>query len=169
MNELVRFRAPWGRPLVAISLLTTAVMVGVSVLCLALLPPSQSLARLAAAGAPPVIVLGCLPFLVRGYTVTGRELRIERLGWSTRWPLAMFSGGLVDPEAMKGSLRLCGNGGLFAFCGWFRNKKLGVYRAFATDLRRSVVLRFGARTVVVTPDDPQQFLAEVNRRRAALL
>jgi hypothetical protein len=101
--------------------------------------------------------------------VTGRELRIERLGWSTRWPLAMFSGGLVDPEAMKGSLRLCGNGGLFAFCGWFRNKKLGVYRAFATDLRRSVVLRFGARTVVVTPDDPQQFLAEVNRRRAALL
>ena len=67
----------------------------------------------------------------------------------------------ADPVALKGSIRLAGNGGLFAFCGWFRNSKLGVYRAFCTDLAHAVVLRFPDRTVVVTPDQPDKFVAAI--------
>ena len=50
--------------------------------------------------------------------------------------------------------RLCGIGGLFVFCGLFWSRKLGRYRAYITDPRRAVVLRFGNKVVVVTPDEP---------------
>jgi hypothetical protein len=165
VNVVARFRAPWSGLLMGMTVVGTLLLVGVSALCLAVLPPDLRVFRLLAAGLPLFIVVGCLPFLVRGYTITEHELRIQRLGWSTRWPLAALRDARVDPQAMKGSLRLCGNGGLFAFCGWFRNKQLGVYRAFATAPDHSVVLRFGARTVVVTPDDPAAFANELQRRR----
>jgi hypothetical protein len=71
----------------------------------------------------------------------------------------------VDPDALQGSLRLFGNGGFFSFTGWFRNKKLGVYRAYATDTKRVVVLRFSGKTVVITPHDPQRFVAEINSNK----
>jgi hypothetical protein len=167
MNDGARFRAPWGGLLIAVSVMATLLLVAASLICLAVLPARPAVLRVATAGLPLAIVLGCLPFVVRGYVVTDRELIIERLGWSNRWPLAALASAELDPQAMKGSLRLCGNGGLFAFCGWFRNKKLGVYRAFATDLKRAVVLRFGVRNIVVSPDDPPAFLAAVKRGQRA--
>ena len=67
----------------------------------------------------------------------------------------------VDSNAMAKSVRTFGNGGLFCFAGYFWNKKLGTYRAFATDLKRCVVLKFPNRTVVVTPDNPEEFVARI--------
>lgn len=103
--------------------------------------------------------------MVRGYTLTDRELIIHRLGWSSHFDLASLISASSDPSAMNGSIRLFGNGGLFAFCGWFRNKKLGNYRVFATDPQRSVVLRFTDRIVVVTPDAPEKFAAEITKAK----
>jgi hypothetical protein len=59
---------------------------------------------------------------------------------------------------MDRSIRISGNGGLFVFCGLFRNSKLGVYRAFCTDASHAVVLRFPDRTIVVTPAQPEKFV-----------
>lgn len=59
---------------------------------------------------------------------------------------------------MGRSLRLFGNGGLFCSAGWFRNRTLGRYRAFAMSPRHAVVLTFAARVVAVTPDDPERIL-----------
>ena len=58
---------------------------------------------------------------------------------------------------MKGSLRLFGNGGIFGFYGWFWSKSLGRFSAFVTDNARSVVIRLPARTIVVSPDQPEEF------------
>lgn len=159
-----RFRAPWGGALTAVSVLSTLLLVGASVLCLSVLPSELEFTRLAAAVLPLLVVLCCLPFMVRGYALTDRELVIQRLGWTTRWPLAGLTAAEVDPDALKKSIRLWGNGGLFSFCGWFRNRKLGLYRLFATDPKRCVVLKWGARTVVVTPDQPAEFVSEIRRR-----
>ncbi len=46
---------------------------------------------------------------------------------------------------MRGSLRLFGNGGMFSITGLYRNRALGNYRAFVTDLKKTVVLRFMKR------------------------
>lgn len=97
-------------------------------------------------------------FSVRGYAVTGRELWIQRACWQTRYSLDQLQSAHADPGAMQGSLRMAGNGGLFAFTGWFRNKKLGTYRAFVTDQTRCVVMEFKDRKIVVSPGDPAGFL-----------
>jgi hypothetical protein len=162
--EDIRFRAPWGGLLTLISVLSTLLLVGASILCLSMLPPKLEFLRLAAVVLPLLVVLCCLPFMVRGYALTERELVIQRLGWTTRWPLAGLTAAEADPDALTKSIRLWGNGGLFSFYGWFRNKKLGPYRLFATDPKRCVVLTWGSRTVVVTPDQPAEFVSEIRRR-----
>jgi hypothetical protein len=73
----------------------------------------------------------------------------------------------MDPEAMSGSIRLAGNGGLFAFTGLYRSRRLGNYRAFATDPENSVVLTFSERIIVVTPNDPRGFVESIQNARSA--
>ena len=113
------------------------------------------------------IVCGCALFTVRGYDVTPDGLYVRRLFWRTRIELAGLREARFDPEALKGSIRLWGNGGLFAFCGLFRNKKLGNFRLFATNLRQFVVLAGRERNVVVTPSNPEEFIRQV-RLKAGL-
>ena len=99
--------------------------------------------------------------MVRGYTITRDELLIRRLFWTTRLPLAGLKSAEIVPQAMSRSLRTCGNGGGFSFTGWYWSKTLGSYRAFVTDLNRTVVLRFEKRTVVVSPAEPEDFVRQL--------
>ena len=73
-----------------------------------------------------------------------------------------------DAEAFKGAVRLFGNGGFFSFTGLFWNRKLGFYRAFATDPARAVVLKFAQRTLVITPDDTLHFIVRIRTHLAAI-
>ena len=72
----------------------------------------------------------------------------------------------VDSAATVGSLRTFGIGGLFGYIGRFRNRRIGGYTAYVTDALNSVVLRFPDKTFVLSPDDPQAFVAELERRLA---
>jgi hypothetical protein len=110
---------------------------------------------------PPLVILGGVLFVVRGYQLAPGELRVHRLLWATRIDLAGLDRAAADPSAMDGSLRIFGNGGLYAVTGLFQNRTLGRYRAFVTDKRRSVVLHFPDRTVVVSPEDPFSFLHQL--------
>jgi hypothetical protein len=110
----------------------------------------------------PVFVLGCLPFMIRGYVIMQDAILIRRLFWTTRLDRAGLKSAEVIPKVMNKSLRTCGNGGGFSFTGWYWSKPLGFHRAFVTDLNRTVVLRFERRTVVVSPDRPEEFVAELN-------
>jgi hypothetical protein len=107
---------------------------------------------------PAGILFGTLPFVVRGYVLTDKEIQVRRLGFVTHLPLDGLQSLSGDAEAMRGSLRLLGNGGLFSFTGEFWNRRLGRYRALATDPDRAVVLKYADRTVVITPHDPQQLI-----------
>lgn len=100
-------------------------------------------------------------FTIRGYAILPDALAVRRLLWTTRVPLAGLESARHDPDAMRGSLRLFGNGGFYAFSGWFRSKALGNYRAFVTDPSRAVVLRVGGKHVVVSPGEPERFLREL--------
>ena len=101
-----------------------------------------------------------LPYLfgVTGYELRGMELIVYRRLGPKRFSLGTLQKAYADPHALRGSLRVLGNGGLFCFCGWFWNRKLGVYRAYVTNLRRCVVLVRTDRTLVISPEDPQRFL-----------
>ena len=113
-------------------------------------------------GLPPlVLVVGCALFTIRSYTLASDVLLIHRLFWRTRLPLVALQSARFEPRAMQWSIRTFGNGGFFSFTGFYRNKLLGAYRAFVTDPRRTVVLRYTGRTVVVSPHAPEDFVREL--------
>lgn len=109
------------------------------------------------------IFVGSAVFAIRGYTVTVDAILVHRLFWTTRLPLAGLASAKVEPDAMRGSIRTFGNGGVFSFTGFYYRRALGNYRAFVTDPHRTVVLRFPKRTVVLSPVAPEEFVHEIDR------
>jgi hypothetical protein len=155
-----RFGAPMALSLKIITALVIVVVVTAGFLPLFLASPATT-PRFALLLGPLLcgVLLLVIPlFAVRGFEIHHRELLIQRPLWWTRVPLKGLVSAEADPQAMKGSIRLMGNGGFFAYTGLFRNRKLGKYRAFVTDPSRSVVLKFDDRTVVVSPEDPTAFV-----------
>ena len=165
MHTSSRFAAPWSLAVKIITALTLALLLGTALYGAAFMNKNAPLtARALVTFMPLGIVLATLPFLVRGLEITHNELRVERLGWQNRFPLADVVSVAADPRAMRGSIRLCGSGGLFGFFGWFRNRTLGVYRAYGTAPGNAVVVKLRHRTIVVTPHDPARFVEEMRQR-----
>ncbi len=166
--------APWSTSVKATSALSVVVLVVVgSVLPYAVAeashPPFADGVRGLLRLVPFAIVAVAALFVVRGYEVEGRELRVQRLLWETRVPLEGLEGAWRDPEAMARSTRIFGNGGLFAVTGLYRNKKLGMYRAYVTDRTQAVVLRMRAdKAIVISPERPEAFLAALRARHPGL-
>lgn len=153
------FAAPWGKTLRWVSLLSGLLLLAVSCSIIWTTPPES--VRLAA-WLPLLILAATALFTIRDYTIEPQELLIRRLLWTTHIPLTGLQSAEFMPNAMCRSIRLCGNGGLFSFTGWYRNRALGNYHAFVTELKNTVVLRFTHRTIVVSPDNPERFVSEIN-------
>ena len=105
-------------------------------------------------------------FAVTGYVLDGGTLFVKRLVSETRIPLDGLREASHEPEACKGSLRVFGNGGLYAFTGLYQNRRLGRFRLYGTDLAKSVVLSLPEGTVVVTPEQPEAFVDSVRQHIA---
>ena len=166
MNPNLNFKAPWSATLKLITLLCCVICGGIALAGILNFTDMPGTAKWTMIVIPFAILLGSFPFMVRGYTLEDQHLIIHRLGWTTRFDLSSLNSATVDPQAMARSIRLFGNGGLFSFCGLFRNRHLGNYRAFATAPQNSVVLRFPKRTLVITPDDPQRFANEITKAKS---
>ena len=159
---VAEFSAPWSRAL----RLTTAVVV-VLLLAIALTgslvgPRHLLVWRLAMVGVPAFILLSALPFAVLGYVLTEQSLEVRRPGWRTVLPLEGLAAVTGEPEGLRGAVRVFGNGGLFGLSGWFWSRRIGRFRAYATDPERAVLLRYrDGRKVVVTPSDVAHFIVRV--------
>ena len=152
----IEFNAPWSRSLKIGSAFGVAFLVLLSfVLSLLGAPPKIQILLTAV----PLVILAIAALgIVRGYILTDAEIAIRRVGWTTRFPIRTLQAVEGVPDGMRGSLRIAGNGGLFAFSGLFWNRRLKFFRAYATDPSRVVVLRYPKKTIVITPHDPQQFI-----------
>ena len=152
------YKAPWSTALVvvtsAVTVLLLGITLGLAIYGRGILPWVGLL--------PLAILIGSVPFTVRGYTVTPDAILVHRLFWTTRLPLSGLESARFEPEAMRGSIRTFGNGGLFSITGFFRNKALGSYRAFVTDQHQTVVLHYSGRTVVVSPSSPEEFAHDIS-------
>lgn len=166
MNSMTpkTFAAPWGKLLKGTSIFVVVLFAAIIVSDSYILRAAKVAWWLhpATAGGLLAILLGCLPFVVRGYVVTNEGILIRRLWWNTVLPKADIVSVEVVPNAMSKGLRTCGNGGLFSFTGFYWSKKLGHYKAYVNDLNRTVVVRMKKRSAVLSPDDPQAFVDAVN-------
>jgi hypothetical protein len=159
------FRAPWPASLTWLSIGSTALLVGVAILQATVIPRTvlNGIPYLLGIVLPATALVGCALYTIKGYEVDSTAVYVQRLLWRTQIPLAGLERAWASPEAMAGSIRFFGNGGLFSISGLFRNKRLGSYRAFATDPTRAVVLDFASRKVVLTPESPAAFLDHLRR------
>jgi hypothetical protein len=162
----LEFAAPWSRALKTASALAVVVLAGIAAAAILVVPARLLLTRSVMLGVPLGALALALLNRVSGYTLTATHLQVRRPFWSTTFALAQLLSVAGDAEVFKGSVRLFGNGGLFSITGFFWKRRLGCYRAFATDPARAVVLRFRTRTIVVTPDDPQRFIVRLRTHLA---
>ena len=157
----IEFRAPWSNTVRTVTVLSLVIL-SLPMLTWIFVATAPSLpATVLLIGAPPLIAAATFAGRVRGYTLTEDAITVQHGLWNTRLPLEGLRSVTGDVDAMRGSIRVFGNGGLFAITGRFWNGKLGWYRAFATDPSRAVVLRYAKRTIVITPHDPQHFIMRV--------
>jgi hypothetical protein len=93
------------------------------------------------------------------YEIGGGRLVIRRqVGRST----VELRGAIIRPDgdAFKGLVRVFGNGGFFAFDGLFYSRRLGMVKVAARHREHGVVVQPpSGRPVVLSPDDPQAFIA----------
>jgi hypothetical protein len=149
------FSAPWGRQVKSATLVGAAVLVTVA--ALPWLLGAAGMPAIVASLVPLCILVGGAMCGVRQYDVMPNVIVIHRFGWTTRLSRFGLQRVEVEPGVMRGSLRVLGNGGLFALVGRFRNTRLGAYRALVTDPDRTVVLHYTDRRVVLSPDRPAEF------------
>ena len=102
------------------------------------------------------------------YEMGGGRLVIRRqVGRST----VELRGAIIreDKEAFKGLVRVFGNGGFFAFDGLFDSRHLGMVQVASRHRDHGVVIQPpSGRKVVVSPDDPQAFVAAAVAEGAVL-
>ncbi len=163
MNQAAEstYTAPWSASLVTISLLGTVLCAGAAISITWKFNECPAWVGFI----PLTIVIVAALFTVRGYSVTPKAIFVHRLLWKTRLPLSRLQEARFEPNAMRGSFRSFGNGGLFSFSGWFHNTALGTYHAFVTDPHRSVVLWFAERIVLVSPASPEDFVRDIISRK----
>jgi hypothetical protein len=151
------YDAPWSTSLIIISSLTTVFCLGIALGMVwnggGIFPWLAFL--------PLAIVIGSVPFTIRGYSLTSQAIMVHRLFWTTQLPIIGLQSVQFDPNAMRGSIRTFGNGGMFSFTGFFRNRLLGSYRAFVTDPHQTVVLHYVNRTIVISPATPGEFVRDL--------
>jgi hypothetical protein len=158
----MKFKAPWSKVLIGMSIFGTAICLMVPIINFTPLQRGGPDARVF--WLPLLLVFGAALFTIRGYEISSDALLVKRLFWSTRIPLSTLKAACFEPRAMKGSLRTFGNGGFFSFSGWYWSKRLGAYRAFVTNPQNTVILEFEKRKIVVSPENPEQFVESLLKR-----
>ena len=156
------YEAPWSTSLIVMSTITTVLCLGIPFGAWFNLTAKRPPGALGCVVLLPVVILfGAALFTIRGYSLSSDSILIHRLLWSTVLPRTGLESAQVEPDAMRGSLRTFGNGGAFSFTGFYYNKRLGSYRAYVTDPRRAVVLRYASRRVVLSPAPPEDFVYDL--------
>ena len=107
-----------------------------------------------------IVVVLCYLSAPVAYEIKGGQLSIiSRIGNKTFGPVTRCS--YVYDDKPSFGIRLWGNGGVFAGTGIFWNKKYGIFRAYVTTGSKSylVLVETPATRVVITPENPDQFVA----------
>jgi hypothetical protein len=100
---LAEFSAPWSRSLRVATAASVTILLVVALAGQFTGPRQLLLWRVAMVGVPVAVLLGSLPFMVRGYVLTETDIEVRRLGWSTLLPLAGHAAVTGEPEGLRGS------------------------------------------------------------------
>lgn len=67
----------------------------------------------------------------------------------------------IEKSETAFSIRVFGSGGLFGYLGKFKNKKLGYYTMYATDINELILIRTARKTYVFSCRNRDEFIESV--------
>lgn len=105
-------------------------------------------------------ILGGWAYSIKSYEIKDNMLFIKRPIGSRQFSLHFLKKvERIPRKDLWMSFRLFGSGGFFGYYGRFYNMNYGSMRMFATNLNNAVMLTLNdGRKIVVTPDEPQNFI-----------
>jgi hypothetical protein len=107
-----------------------------------------------------ILVLICYAFSVKYYEVTDDALIIHKpFGETIIARSSIKSAEEIDRKALRFAIRTFGIGGIFGFYGEFYTSKLGTMTWYRTRLDRPVLITTVKKKIVLSPDDPEKFIA----------
>jgi hypothetical protein len=148
------FAAPWDRRL----RISTA-LIGALLGAIVLIMPWQPALLPAAKAVVILIPIGLWEWSPKGYRLTNDALVVHRAVGDRRIPLAgLKQARRLAPEELNGAVRVWAVGG---FCGYFGSFMNGIETQtwYVTDVAKCVRLDVPAGIFVVSPHDPDAFLA----------
>jgi len=119
---------------------------------------------IAASPLPLLILIIGAAFAPRRYKITGDSILVGRLfAKGVKIPLfGIYSIEQVDYKYIfKKSIRTMGSGGGFGIYGSFTSPNLEYFKAYMTRRNKLVLIRTSDKPFVLTPDDPEGFIAAV--------
>ncbi len=97
--------------------------------------------------------------------VDGEKIAVSRLFGALEIPLSeVTSVAPISKSYIDGSIRTFGSGGAGGYLGRFKNKTLGRYKMYATELTHLVLVRTRQKKYVFSCTQPQEFVAYVQAR-----
>lgn len=130
--------------------------------CLALLGAMLAIQHIVFTCVSLFVLLLVYAYSPRGYLLADRSLFVQRLAGTARIALDdVREVRRATPDDFRGCKRLGGSGGMFGYYGLFSTTKLGRSTWYVTNRSNSVVLITASRTVLISPDDPDRFLAAI--------
>lgn len=153
-----QFGASWEKRLSTISSLTTLILALVVLDTIA--KASRLDSEMIALRIGLVLFIGITSalFLIRGYRITNEAIQILHLGWATSLKIKDLTDVELVPFEARNGIGLLGIWGIYSFTGLAQNSAYGIHRRYLTNRIHAVALKFGKKTVVVSPDVPEKFI-----------
>jgi hypothetical protein len=154
---MTSFAAPWDQRLRVGTPLIAAVMLGAALLVQPVQPWMWGI-RCAI-----VLAIFCAwAWAPRAFRLEGGDLVVARGIGGIRIPLSgLTAARRMRPDELRGAARVCASGGFFGYYGRFL-ASIESQRWFVTDREKAVRLDLPGGVVVVSPSDPDAFLARLN-------
>lgn len=113
------------------------------------------------------LIVNVFFFYVHGYVIEKGVLHVLHRGWSSKYDLSQVTGIEICPEALGAFPILFLTG--FNFSSLYYASSIGLFRGMHVNGLTCVLLHFGKRKIMVSPDDPEAFVSAVQERLLSIL
>lgn len=110
-------------------------------------------------------IIGGLGYMPIRLSIKNDKIILHRLFGAINIPIK----DIIEIKAIENSetafsIRVFGSGGLFGYLGKFKNKKLGYYSMYATDINELILIRTDRKTYVFSCRNRDEFIESVKLR-----
>ena len=162
-NYVMIFKTSLDKPAKLITAFVTLLFVVIIVTVFVMIDASQKEIKIIV----PVVIVSIYVFTFffapKAYIVTSDALCVvRRINKKEIYKQQIKSARVLNANELQGTIRVFGVGGLFGYFGKFHQSNFGSLTLYATRRDRCVLLMTDDKKIIVTPDEPDEFIKALN-------